>query len=194
MSVVFQLFKPRYEVRYGGEWWMTIRPSHLSDDTTFNYARCLAGGPPEPTGFDPTGSKFKNFLAENDKWLEEMYAKSFSDGKHHELFVLEEYTASLKHCREKHRTLKKIISLPWKSFHNDYYEFRYIVVDQVVYRQGWFLRKRFFNKKQWAVLCTSKKEIENFFKMYGDKSDAAEEARNAFLNAFEDGMIFECSF
>ena len=54
-----------------------------------------------------------------------------------------------------------------------------------------------FSKKVTTVICTTKQEMLHFFNQYIDywgKDTRGKECVESFINAWEDGMIFECSF
>ena len=87
--------------------------------------------------------------------------------------------------------------MPIKTFTNGKQSHKYIPVDVVQYAQGWFLKKKFFNKEITHSFCITKKQMENFFKQYIDFNsydDRGKEAVDRFLNTWEDGMIFECAW
>ena len=105
--------------------------------------------------------------------------------------------ACFKYARGWRRLAKRLKNLNTKTFKNSRYTQKYIPVDEVQYAQGWFFKKKFFNKEITYVLCTTKKQMENFFKQYIDYNShdtRAKEAVERFINAWEDGMLFECSF
>ena len=70
-----------------------------------------------------------------------------------------------------------------------------LALDTVEYAQGWFFKKKFFNKEVTTVFCTTKKELQNFITQYVQcKNNEEREIINRFLNSWEDGMLFECSW
>lgn len=84
------------------------------------------------------------------------------------------------------------------SYYDTFYGYREEVlpVKKVLYRQGWFVSKKFLNKECSWYFATTKEGVERFFKLYLDtKSDKrGYEARDAFLSAWKDGMLFEAAF
>ena len=76
------------------------------------------------------------------------------------------------------------------------YTEKLIPVNYIAYRQGWFLKKRFFKKPYAYIVCTTKSEMENFFKKYinyKDKNDTrGKECVDTFRSKWKDGMIFIC--
>lgn len=72
-----------------------------------------------------------------------------------------------------------------------------IYVKDIAYRQGWFLKNRFFKKPYTTVVCTTRSEMESFFKKYIDyknKDTRGKECVDLFRSKWEDGMIFICSW
>ena len=135
------------------------------------------------------------------EWQDKMADAAWSDGKKHEMINLVDIRARLKVGTKGRRDrgfkqifdkLKQFKLQSYRNANGQYYQ--YIVVDSEVYRQGWFIKKSWFNKKNWYYVATTKKQMENFFNRYFDKSERANEARNAMLNAWRDGMIFETSW
>ena len=193
MSVTMHLFKPRPDVIYNGEWWMQLPLRELSHETLMDLQVKL-GGPSEPPEDAPNEVQ-NDFFLEEMEWDKKMKEKSFSDGKNHELVELDAKKAYLRQFRGGTRMLNRLQKFQSRHFEVPYYRFNYLVLDQVEYRQGWFLKKRFFQKKFWTIYCTTRKELEEFFKRYVNLNDEwGREARDAFLNAWEDGMLFACLF
>jgi hypothetical protein len=93
--------------------------------------------------------------------------------------------------RSWHRVEKRLSDFPWANVPNC----KHLPCDVKCYAQGWFLRKSFFNKKNTLCICTSKKQMQSIMKKYFDFRDTnAIETYHRFMNAWEDGMIFELSF
>ena len=135
------------------------------------------------------------------EWQDKIDAAAWSDGVAHEMIDLV-YIRGLHRVGKGGRldrcwkqTFNKLSQFKLQSFRNEngkYYQ--YIPVDSIVYRQGWFLRKSFFNKKSWYFVATDKKQMMNFFDRYFDHSERAIEARKALEDAWQDGMVYVCSW
>lgn len=182
MSVVMYLSKPLYDVDYLGS------KFDFATDEDIKRINEL---------------KFKYDMSESEeKEWEEMFARKYSDNKNHSYIDISWYywVASLsKSNKAAKRYAKKLEKLGYKVFtpkHSD--AMKYIVVDEVAYRQGWFFKNNFFNRGATMYVGTTKEEMIWFFKKYVDfnnkRDNRATEAYNSFLNAWEDGMIFVCSF
>lgn len=130
-----------------------------------------------------------------DKWLEEQLTSAWSDGTQHNVIDITAMNSCYKGRREFGRMYKRLVSLPYKRIQLKEYMWRYIPVEEVWYAQGWFFKHKFFNRKCWHHICTTKKEMENFFKRYINYKDKRYPVANIvqdFLDKWEDGMIFEC--
>lgn len=193
MSVTMHLYKPRPDVDFLGNWWMQIPMRDMNHDSLRDLQVKL-GGPSEPPE-DAPHSEWARFSSADYDWEEEQKPKAWSDGVVHELIELNVYKSYLGHFKGGKRMLNRISKFPSKLFQNEHYKFKYLVMDEVEYRQGWFMKKRFFNRKFWTYYCTTRKEVEAFFKRYVNTNDEwGREAHEAFLNAWEDGMLFACFF
>lgn len=143
----------------------------------------------------PNSNDYDVFLA----WEKEMQKKAWSDGIIHNTLDLT-YMKSLfevNHWRGCGRILEKLKKFPMQQFYNGHYTRNFIVVEEVAYAQGWFFKNRFFNRKMTWNFCTTKHEMEEFFKKYIDyfgKDTRGKESVQRFMDAWEDGMIFECAF
>lgn len=193
MSVTMHLYKPRSDVTYTGDWWMQIPLREMNNKTLMDLQVKL-GGPSEPSE-DASNEVYNDFFLKEMEWEKDMKTKAYSDGKLHEYIDLDSQKAYLRKFRGGKRMLNRLGRFQFKNFENQNYHFKYLVVEEVEYRQGWFLKKKFFRKKFWTIYCTTRKELEAFFKNYVNlNNEWGREARNAFLNAWEDGMLFACLF
>lgn len=131
-------------------------------------------------------------------WKESLYPHIFSDGKKHEVIDLTYFKEIYKGKRGLSGLLKKFQNFNIRTFTNaNSYTYKYLVLDEVVYRQGWFLKRRFFHKNINTVICLTKKEMVNFFNKYIDynsRDTRGKEAVDTFLDNWKPGMIFECSW
>lgn len=183
MSVTFHLYKIRDDVEFLG---------NLADKVKWGIKNDEALTKLE------TEHGFKGDFTsdELEDWENRMIEASFSDGKKHDIFDKNCIKQIFKGTRGLNRLLNRLDGLNFKRLENENgYIYNYIVVDEIVYRQGWFLKKKFFNKEITACICTTKKQMENFFKQYIDYNSndtRGKEAAEAFLNAWEPGMLFKC--
>lgn len=134
-------------------------------------------------------------------WEEDMKKRAWSDGKVHDMIDLVrikgqyQFTSGSKPYRSFRRILERL-----NKFHFQFYQnkngqmYKYIPVSRVCYRQGWFLKHRFFSRKPTHYICTTYEQMVRFFDKYFDKSDHAKEAKQAFCEAWKPGMLFEVSF
>lgn len=140
---------------------------------------------------------------EADKYFEDVY-----EGVPglHDFLNLSNYMDISKSCK-KNGLGKKIKEIektfPVQTINAKTGAYKGICVDKQVYRQGWFLKKRFFKKACTIYVATTKEEMNGFFKKYLDYSyrycnDSdfvpARETFNIFNQYWEDGMIFVCAF
>lgn len=68
---------------------------------------------------------------------------------------------------------------------------------QILWRQGWFFKSRFFNRKDTSFYGVNSKQVRNFMNKYIDvfsHDPRGLEAYNAVMKTYKDGMIFECAF
>lgn len=137
---------------------------------------------------------------------DDFYEVKYSDGKEHEYFDLTYYKALSKEWKPNtlFKQIKPLFNFPFTRLHTTWgWDYKAIVVDEVLYRQGWFLTKKWFKKNLTLFITTDKEKMIKFLKNNldfsyryrgDDKYCPADECLRAFSEAFEDGMIFECSF
>ncbi len=102
-----------------------------------------------------------------------------------------------KRCKLFSKYIKKLRTLGTDRIPTFMGELEALPVKEVLYRQGWFVSKKFLNKTCTWYYATTKKELEHFFDLYLDvKGDDKRglEAKNAFLSAWKDRMLFEAAF
>lgn len=111
--------------------------------------------------------------------------------------TLKELSKVYKRNRLYRKYIYKLRNLG-SSYYDTFYGYREEVlpVKEILYRQGWFVSKKFLNKECSWYFTTTKEGVERFFKLYLDtKNDKrGYEAREAFLSAWKDGMLFEAAF
>lgn len=145
-------------------------------------------------------SPYENREARTIDNYDTYYEHSFSDGDSHGILDISYFkSASRKHhklARSAKRLIKPIKNLNYKLCSTKRgYAYKYVTVDEILYRQGWFLKKKFFEKDMTVVFCNSKEQMQRFFNKYIDRNTArGRECEKAFIDAFEPGMIFECAF
>lgn len=146
---------------------------------------------------DYLGSPYDNKEERTDKNDDSYYVPRYSDGIIHTIIDYG-YAKAMCTKRDMHRMLKPIRDLNYKLFDNKQLgTVKYVVVDEVLYRQGWFLKKKFFDRKTTVIWCNSKEQMARFFDEYIDynsKDKRGRECVRVFLNAYEPGMLFECAF
>lgn len=146
------------------------------------------------------GTVFEKLPKEDRKDIEslpdEMFEEKFSDGNVHQILDLTT-CKSISMTNGKNRYWKKLrkMELPHNQVHTATYTYNAVVLDQITYRQGWFLKNRFFKKKV-TMYCTNKKtEMIAFMKRYFDFTDhEAVECYQTFVNVFQYGMLFSCNW
>lgn len=192
MSVTMHLWKVNPNVKYRG-WYMDYATDKdlIMDETGEYPLKRIEKELGAPDSADYTTI----FRA----WEKEMQQKAWSDGIIHDTLDLT-YMKSLfkvNHWRGCNRILKKLRQFPIHQFSNGHYTRNFIVVDEMAYAQGWFFKNNFFKRKMTWNICTTKHEMEEFFKKYIDylgKDTRGEESVQKFLDSWENGMIFECAF
>lgn len=128
-------------------------------------------------------------------WTEKQETEAWSDKVKHTFFELNYYKSMFEKKRSWKRTRNRLSKYDFKIFDNGMEKKKYLALDTVEYAQGWFFKKKFFNKEVTTVFCTTKKELQNFITQYVQcKNNEEREIINRFLNSWEDGMLFECSW
>lgn len=110
---------------------------------------------------------------------------------------------------KSYRRYKKLLDkLDWNTMQDNMFgKMEYLACDVVQYRQGWFFTNKFFyHKKPTKCICTTKKGMIDAMKKYIDFKDKYPQSRyyndkfkgveafNTFIEAWQDGMIFEMSW
>ena len=120
--------------------------------------------------------------------------------KHHNLSAFKHET-NLKKNRRRRKEVKHIFDVfsehvqIYNSIHTPH---KYIVVDSIAYRQGWFCKKSFFKRNNTTYYATDKKTAYRIMRNLFDNSERAREAFNYFtsvLETLEDNkFIFELAW
>ena len=197
MSVCFSLMKVLDDVDYIGD---DIERSEeasgmncKSEDEATKLYRKLAIKYGAPISEDEGVTDYDAYTA----WCEEQEKKAWSDGVKHDKFDIN-YIKSLFDGSKKSwkRTYKKLKKFKFKRFKDiDGTTHKYLSTGEVLYRQGWFLKKPFFKRDVYTVICVTKEQMNKFFSKYLDTSEERGlEAYKAFNDAWQDGYIFECSW
>lgn len=202
MSVTMSLYKVRPDIEYKGYYLDFVGKDAfiLGSDGLYGLERIEKdlGAPMAPDGHWPRSEDDHDLYWKHEEWEKNQKANAWSDGKEHDKLDISHLKACFKHTRGWKRLASRFEDMPIKTFKSARGIQRYIPVDEVQYAQGWFFKKRFFNKEITFVFCTTKEQMENFFKQYVDfnhpSDDRGKEAVNRFINAWEDGMIFECAW
>ena len=190
MSIVFNLYKVENDVEYTGCFLdnLNITAESIEDlsDKEIENLKAFGYNPSEPSSF---GEAMFNACK-----------SSFSDGKDHDMIQFNLIksvfkTPKGKQQREWKPVCTKLQNFNLKTFKDKHSTIiKYIVCTPVQYAQGWFLKKRFFKRRSWRFYATTKKQMNNFFDRYGNKSEQCYEVRKLFNEKWEDGMLFECSW
>lgn len=193
MSVTMHLYKVVPNVKYIGYYndFLTEKDLIVNPETGKAPYQIIE----KSLGCPDIREDYSGYLA----WEDKMHASAWSDGINHHRIDLT-YLKSLFNCnnyRGSGRILRKLSQFPIETFSNGHITRKFIVVDEVAYAQGWFFKNRFFNRKISWNICTTKHEMEAFFKKYIDyfgKDTRGAESVEKFMKTWEDGMIFECAF
>ena len=114
----------------------------------------------------------------------------WSDKEGHEYFSYSKLKNRYRKLREWRILEKHFSRLPFKTRENGE---KYLAVNHIKYVDGYFLKKRFYNKRIPYVICTTKKEMENFFRRYIDYStDSGQLYTKSFLKAWQENSFFVC--
>lgn len=185
MSVTFHLYRIRDDVDFLGNLEDKVKWNIKNDENLVKIEK-------------EHGYRDDLTVEELSEFNRKTKAKSFSDGNIHEIFDKTYIKAIFKGKRGLSRLLKRLEKLNFKTFCNkNGYTYKYIVLDEVLYRQGWFLKKRFFKKEITWCICTTKEQMISFFNQYINYTGSdtrGREAVEAFTNAWETGVIFECDW
>lgn len=132
--------------------------------------------------------------------IDDFYMEKFSDGLKHKYLDLTNWYSGPKSKKNRNkRELRRIYNtFNVKSLITARgWVYKYLTVDEILYRQGWFLKKRFFKKYHTIYMATTKEQMKNWFDKYLDvnrKDKKGIECYNAFMNSWEDGCIFYVGF
>lgn len=177
MSATFHLYELDKEVHYKG--------SKYSFSTKEERKKI------ENMDYDRSENWFKPVYEKNGEIVEGWDYVSITDLK--QLAKL----PSLRRCKRYSKYVKKLRAFGTDKIQTFYRELEVLPVKQVLYRQGWFVTKKFLNKNCSIYYATTREELKRFFDMYLDvkgKDKRGIEAKEAFLSAWKDGMLFEASF
>ena len=202
MSVTMHLYKVNPDVDYKGNY-LTFAPAGMEKmgaDGLYGFERYEKelGAPMREDGHWPKSDEDPELYKKYKEWEEEQESKQWSDNKEHHFFNWTEIGWCNRMHRGWRRMRNRMSNIKFKVFeHPRLGKQKYLCVDEVEYAQGWFFKKSFFNKEMTWVICTTKHQMECFFKQYIDYQNTdtrGAEAVKRFLNAWEDGMIFECAW
>lgn len=104
---------------------------------------------------------------------------------------------SMRRCKLFNKYVKKLRQFGTDKVQTFYGEIEVLPVKEVLYRQGWFLKNKFLDKNCTFFYGTTKEEVRRFFDTYLDvkgNDNRGLEAKEAFLSAWKDGMLFETAF
>lgn len=176
MSVTFHLYKPCDNIHYLGR-----KYDFATKDEKNKMNKLL--------------QNYSNTTNEDDEWIDDFLKDRYSDNQKHEIIDVTWYKRIYK-LSSKYKGYYSLYK-KLQSFNQDTIFTtlglvnKYIVVDEIVYRQGWFLKNKFLKKGTTIFIATNKKEMKLFFKKYLDVKDKKGiEAYKTFTDKWEDGMIF----
>lgn len=186
MSVAFALYKVRDDIDYVGHYTDFIKPSECTPE----YLEAIEASLNYPTEAIDVEDAMDKIV----EWMDEQQAKSWSDGQIHSLLDWSYYRLLHRDFKGWHRQEKKINRFNLKTFDSGWLKKKYLACDEINAYYGWCLNHRFFARKMTFGICTTPKEIKDFFKKYCDKSDESIALLNRVLSDWEDGCIFVCSW
>ena len=188
MSITFHLYRPNYNVEYIGTIFDNSKINLFSNANKKKFWEVYGeAGYSEDMDFE-----------DSLKLDEKIQAEAWSDGKMHKQLNLNHLRGQLKVANKRYhgsyrRTIKRLENFPKNKYTTGYgVTTTYIPVDEVLYNQGWFLKRRFFKRKVWTIICTTKKQVQNFIDKYATKKGA--NILKEFVDKWEDGMIFQCGW
>lgn len=150
---------------------------------------------------------------EKDKWILEEYEKrdpayigKWSDNKGHDTFNF--FKCNRKNIGSRNKRVGKYLELARKYFGEyiqcEYGKYKcngnkYLVLDQIFYRQGWFFTKKLFNCKNSIFYAFDKTSAKRLVKNLIDTSKKGREAYDSVIkaiNTFKDDehFILEIAF
>lgn len=136
----------------------------------------------------------KEFESLTDETMNEMWetkdSDRFEDGKPHDIVDLTYLKWCFGDTRGWKRVRRKFERLPIQSGFVDGTGdiHKYIVVDMLGIYSGLYLNHRYYKKNCWAILCTTRSEVEACFQKYGTKDSG--EVVDLIMNQWEDGKTF----
>ena len=188
MSVTFHLYRPNYAVEYRGTIFERSKVDVFNSTNESKFWEI----------YKSAGYKEGMSAGELVEIDEKIDAKAWSDGVKHEQLNINYIRGQFqltnkKYHRALRRNMKRLKTFQKKRYTTGYgVTTVYIPVDEIMYDQGWFLKHKFFKRKVWTVICTTKKQLKKFAENYATKEGLRR--IQAFIDNWEDGMIFRCSW
>lgn len=135
---------------------------------------------------------------EMDKFFEKMDKMKWSDNESHYMIDKAWINCMYKKERGTKRLIDRIDKFNLKTFNTGKgWTYRYIAADPVIIRQTQGIKPRFFKKKITLVYCTTRNEVESFFRNYVDTSTkAGKEIVDTIRKEWKEneGMILEVAW
>ena len=147
MSTTFHIYKPVNGVEYTGTWLDQFSLKEIDQAIIENNDYILKGPGKE---------------VEDESYC-------WSDRKKHVIFDIFEYQSGFD--RKLERRMVKKMKRTDLDFHcglkNKGQPYKVIPVEEIAYSQGWFVRRRFLEKKNPMYIAVTKEEMMRFFRKYG---------------------------
>ena len=186
MSVVFALLKVVDNVDYVGGYLDHLKPSEITIEN-IDKIEAELGRPGE--GISP--AEIGNVV---EDWVDGLDRKAWADNQKHFFFDWTYYRSLHRNSRGWRRQEEKMSKYNLKNFVVNSISHDYLTTDLVNEYYGWCLKPKFFKKKMPFTICTSKKEINNFFKRYGKNDELTAIIQNRVLNEWTDDCLFVVSW
>ena len=127
-----------------------------------------------------------------DNYFKENFTGKFSDGKEHSLFELFKFNFYSNRMKKYYKYIKEnykdyLIFVDEKG--NQHYSFVY---DERCYKQGWFLKDKFFRRENSFFYAFTKEEMDKLLKCYVNTDKYYE--FNNFRENFDNDTIFKLAF
>lgn len=195
MSVTFHLYKVRPDVHYLGTKYDLSNKEERKNIDKLEKEEIL-------NGFE--NDMVREYRADRFSDGQIKYYGLFDDSKPEDHSVIDVTWFNIiarmsSHNKGYRRLVKKLKKFSFDIVNHYYgYTNKYIVVDEILYRQGWFLRKKFFNKECTHYIATTKEEMICFFRKYLIEDERGKETFNSFLKEWDKNcsneLIFEVAF
>lgn len=207
MSAVVHLFEIAEGVKWISGPYYDLKPSEITDELWKKSSEIVQ------QIYSEADKKFAENFDENEKnnWIDKefkarypLYEGDYSDNKEHDTFEIYRCT---KKNNGRSRKLRKYMNKAKELFseyiqdgRGKYYNNKFIILNEVFYRQGWFFNKRLFRCKESIFYAFDKASAIRLANMLIDtRKEYGKEVKNDVINKLNeytdtDKIIFKIAW